>query len=80
MNCKKIREELIFRHFDGEMEQEMRVAYELHVKCCSECAREARYVTRFVTIVRQRTIRATVPVDLRHRLFKDLLRGGICLC
>ena len=74
MKCKEICEELVFRYSDDEMEQEMRVAFKLHVADCPECARKAEHTERFLMIVRKRTVRTTAPRRLRQRLLDDLRR------
>ncbi len=79
MKCKEICEELVFRYADNEMEQEMLVAFKLHVADCPECARKAKHAVRFLMIVRKRTIRTTAPIHLRRRLLDGLRRRDVLL-
>jgi mycothiol system anti-sigma-R factor len=74
MKCKEICEELVFRYTDNEMEQEMRIAFKLHVADCPECKKRAEHTERFLMIVRKRTARTTAPRRLRQRLLDGLRR------
>jgi anti-sigma factor (TIGR02949 family) len=68
MDCRKIREELVFLFADNEMGQELLVAFERHVSACPHCAREARYTRRLLTVVRERAVRWRAPRRLRARI------------
>ena len=67
MDCKKIRE-MVFLFADDEMSQETLTAFETHVRFCPDCAEEARYARRLVSVVRQRTVRTSAPSALRARI------------
>ncbi len=77
MKCKEICEELVFRYTDDEMEQEMRVAFKLHMAHCPECARKTRQAETLVMVVRRRIVRTTAPVQLRLRLLAGLRRRAV---
>lgn len=72
MNCKRVREELIFLYDDNEMGQETLIAFQQHMVDCPECAQEVQYTRRLLTIVRQRATRCCAPSDLRQRLVERL--------
>ena len=68
MNCKQIKEEMVFLFADNEMGQELLVAFRRHVSDCPHCAREARYARYFLTVLRERTVRRTAPRGLRSKI------------
>ena len=68
MNCKKIKEEMVFLFADNEMEQEVLIAFRRHVTDCPHCAREAEYARRLLTLLRERAIRRTAPRGLRTKI------------
>lgn len=67
MDCKKIRQ-LVFLFADDEMEQDTLTAFKSHVRLCPDCAKEARYTRRLITVVRQRATRTSAPSSLRARI------------
>lgn len=72
MECKQIKEEMVFLFVDNEMGQEMLVAYKRHVSDCPHCARQARYARLFLTVVRQRAVRRPAPRGLRSKILAGL--------
>jgi len=72
MNCKKIREELVFLYADQEMEAELRIAFDRHVADCPHCAQSTQYTTRLLMIVRERAGRCSAPNRLRERILATL--------
>ena len=72
MDCRQIKEELVFLFVDNEMGRDLLVAYRRHVSICPHCAREARYTEHFLTLVRRPTVRRTAPRGLRSRILAAL--------
>ncbi len=68
MNCKQIKEEMVFLFADNEMGQELLIAFRRHVSVCPHCAREAQNARSFLTILRERTVRRPAPRGLRSRI------------
>lgn len=68
MNCKLIKEELVFLFADDEMGQELLIAFRRHVSDCPHCAREAQLARSFLTVLRKRTVRKAAPRGLRTRI------------
>ena len=68
MDCRKIREELVFLYADNEMGRELLVAFQRHVPLCPNCAREARFTRRLLTVVRERAVRWRAPRRLRAKI------------
>ena len=68
MNCKQVKEEMVFLFADNEMGQEMLVAFRRHVSACPHCAREARLARTFLTLVRKRVVRRAAPRGLRSKI------------
>ncbi|MCP3958682.1 MAG: hypothetical protein GY719_12585 [bacterium] len=68
MNCKQVKEEMVFLFADNEMGQELLVAFKRHVSACPHCAREARFTRTFLTIVRKRVVRQSAPRGLRSKI------------
>ena len=72
MDCKRIKEELVFLFADNEMGQELLISFRRHVSVCPHCAREARYTQHFLTLVRRPTVRRTAPRGLRSKILARL--------
>jgi len=73
MDCRKIREELVFLYVDDdEMGQELLVAFHRHVSDCPHCAQKAQLTRRLLTIVRERTERRRAPGHLRLKILANL--------
>ncbi len=72
MDCKKIREELVFLYADNEMGRELLVAFRRHVSLCPHCAREARFTRRLLTVVRERAVRWRAPRRLRAKILAGM--------
>ncbi len=68
MNCKQIKEELVFLFADNEMGQELLISFRRHVSDCPHCAREARYARLFLTLLRERSVRRPAPRGLRTKI------------
>ncbi len=79
MNCKKIKEELVFLFADNEMGQELLISFRRHVSDCPHCAREAQRARLFLTVLRERAARRPVPRGLRSKILASLphRRGGL---
>ncbi len=72
MDCKQIKEELVFLFADNEMGQDVLIAFRRHVSLCPQCAREAEYMRRLLTVVRQSAVRQTAPRGLRTKILAAL--------
>ena len=72
MNCKELREEFVFLFADNEMGQERLVAFRRHVADCPDCAQQAEFTCRLLTIVRKRAVRWEAPSSLRARILAGL--------
>ena len=72
MDCKQIKEELVFLFVDNEMGQELLISFRRHVSICPHCAREARYTRELLAIVRRPAVRQPVPRGLRTRILAAL--------
>lgn len=72
MDCRKVREELVFLYIDNEMGQELLVAFQRHVSRCPHCAQEAQYTRRLLTILRERAGRRRAPRRLRAQILARL--------
>lgn len=72
MDCKRIKEELVFLFADNEMGQELLISFRRHVSVCPHCAREAEYTRELLTIVRRRAIRRPAPRGLRTKILAAL--------
>ena len=72
MECKQVKEELVFLFVDNEMGREMLVAYKRHVSDCPHCAREADFARLFLTLLRRRTLRRRAPQGLRSKILARL--------
>ncbi len=68
MNCKQIREEIVFRLVDNELGQGLLLEYSRHVSDCPHCARKARFTRGVLMIVRRETVRLSAPKSLRLRI------------
>ena len=68
MNCKQIKEEMIFLFADNEMGQELLIAFRRHVSDCPHCAREAKHARTFLAVLRERTVRRSAPRGLRSKI------------
>ncbi len=71
MDCRKVRQ-VVFLYTDNEMDGELLVSFEEHVSICPECARQAGYAKRLVTVVRKRCTRRRAPSALRQRILTSL--------
>jgi len=67
MNCKKVREELIFL-FAEEMDHDQHAEFKDHVKHCPQCAKKAEKTRFILTFVRQHTVRCEAPSHLREKI------------
>lgn len=72
MDCKKIKEELVFLFIDNEMGQDLVISYKSHVSRCPECARHERIAACFVSLLRKRNLRCEVPSKLRGKILSGL--------
>lgn len=72
MNCKQVKEELVFLFIDNEMGQEVLIAYREHISHCPHCAQEARYTRRLIATVRRTTLRQAAPETLRQRILSAM--------
>ena len=72
MDCKRIKEELVFLFADNEMGQDLLISFRRHVSACPHCAREAEYTQELLTIVRRRAIRRPAPRGLRTKILAGL--------
>ena len=72
MDCKKIKEELVFLYADNEMGQELLIAFHRHVSACPHCAQEDRYTRQLLSIVQRRAIRLQAPRRLRTKILAGL--------
>ena len=72
MNCKQIKEELIFLFADNEMGQELQIFYRRHVSDCPHCAREAQRARLLLTLLRERARRQRAPRGLRTKILASL--------
>jgi mycothiol system anti-sigma-R factor len=72
MNCKQIKEELVFLFIDNEMGQELLISFRRHVSDCPHCAREAQHARFFLTLLRERAGRHQAPRALRTRILASL--------
>lgn len=68
MNCKQIKEEMVFLFADNEMGQELLIAFRRHVTDCPHCAREAQYARQLLALLRERAIRRAAPSGLRTKI------------
>ncbi len=71
MNCREIRQ-VVFLVTDNEAGSEIVVSFERHIEHCPECAQQARYMQRFLMMVRQRCCRVAAPPDLRLRILESM--------
>ncbi len=72
MDCKKIKEELVFLFIDKEMGQDLVISYKSHVSRCPDCARQERTDAFFVSLLRKRNLRCKVPSKLRGKILSGL--------
>ncbi len=72
MDCKRIKEELVFLFADNEMGQELLISFRRHVSVCPHCARQAEYTRALLAVVRQRAVRRPVPRGLRTKILAGL--------
>jgi hypothetical protein len=76
MDCRKIREELLFLYADNEMGQELLVAFHRHVSDCPNCAQKAQNAQRLLTILqtvlREHVVRRRAPGHLRLKILANL--------
>lgn len=72
MDCKKIKEELVFLFIDNEMGKELVIAYKRHVSHCPECARRERTTAYLVSLLRERNLRCEAPRRLRGKILSGL--------
>jgi len=70
-NCKKFKEELVFRFLDDELGQDVQVVHR-HVANCPHCAQQVQYTRRLLMIVRERAGRAQAPARLLDRILSGL--------
>ena len=71
MDCKKIKEELVFVYVDDEMGQELLIAFRSHVSKCPHCAQEVEHTEQLMTVVRKMP-RQVAPPNLRDRILSGL--------
>ena len=74
LDCKKVKEELVFLVADNEMEQELTIEFYHHVQHCPECAFRARQARRLLALLRgfgprpaPRRLRVRILSALPHR-------------
>lgn len=72
MDCKKIKEELVFLFIDQEMGRDLVISYKSHVSSCPECARQERSTAYFVSLLRRCNLRCEVPSRLRGKILSGL--------
>ncbi len=72
MDCKQIKEELVFLYADNEMGQEVLIAFKRHVSVCPHCARKAEFTRRLLELVRERARRRQAPRRLRAKILAGL--------
>ena len=72
MDCKRVKDELVFLFTDNEMNQELLVAFCRHVSACPHCARKTDYTCRLLRIVRTRAVRWPAPGHLRTRILTEM--------
>ena len=72
MDCKKVKEELVFLYADNEMGREVRVAFKRHVSLCPRCARKAEFTRRLLDLIRERARRREAPRRLRAKILAGL--------
>ena len=72
MDCKKIREELVFLYLDREMEKDMLSSFLRHISECPHCAQCAQVQHHFLTILRIRVYRRRAPRRLRETILARL--------
>lgn len=71
MDCHEASR-LVFQYADGELAQELRIIFASHVGACPECRCRARYVQRFLDVLRVRAPRCAAPTRLRVRVLSVL--------
>jgi len=72
MDCKQVKEELVFLFIDNEMGQEILIAYHEHISHCPHCAQELRYTRRLIATVRRTSQRQPAPDRLRKRILSSM--------
>ena len=76
MDCKKVKEELVFlacdRDREPEFEQDWVTAFKRHLSHCPDCARKAEVTQALITIVRTRAHRRCAPRRLRIKILDRL--------
>ena len=79
MDCKKVREELVFLFVDGEIAHELLSDYREHVAHCPHCARRARTARCLLAVIRRQTLRCQAPNHLRERILATMphRRGSV---
>ena len=75
MDCKKVKEEIVFLIGDCDLGQDIVVAYERHLSLCPDCASKARLTQMVLELVRRRALRRPAPHRLRLKIL-DRLQGN----
>ena len=82
MDCKKVKEELVFLACDCDrdpgLEQDWVIAFRRHLSHCPDCARKAKVTQTLITIVRTRARahRRSAPRRLRIKILDRLQTDG----
>lgn len=71
MDCNQVSR-LVYQYADDELAHELRITFTSHLGACPHCGRQARYVRRFLAVVRDHAPRCAAPQDLRDRLLAVL--------
>jgi hypothetical protein len=74
MDCKKVKEELVFRFTDNELGQELTIALGRHVEVCPTCAHSIRMARLLLTALRERVPPTPAPKRLRVRILTAIRR------
>lgn len=77
MDCKKVKEEMVFLVGDRDLGHELVVAFERHLSHCPECARKAQSTQMLLTFVRQCMPRRCAPTRLKVRILDRLQNGSL---
>ncbi len=75
MDCNRVKE-TIYQFLDNEMGEEEVVRFEDHLAHCPRCARRRDFTTRWLVLVRRRTVRHCAPANLRARILRSLPTRG----
>lgn len=72
--CKKFIE-CLSAHFDGELDAELLVKFEEHLRFCEEARAMVRTFERTIVLHRERGA-ASVPADVHERLLEAIRKCG----